>query len=59
MKKLTTEKEIKKYVVSTIKHGSAKEISRVMMRYYNWLEEQEKKKDKEFMGVAKKIFGVD
>ena len=57
--KLTTHKQIKDYVIATLKTGNKKRIIKVMNRYIKWISKNHKPKEdikEDIVTLAKKIF---
>lgn len=55
-KKLTTEKEIKKYIREVFMRGNGKEITATLKKYYAW---KKNKREEEQISAAKQVFGIE
>lgn len=52
------EKEIKNYVIQTIKTGNKERIKKVLARYQEWLKKERNEKEDDIVKKAKEIFNV-
>lgn len=52
------EKEIKDYVIHTIKTGNKERIKKVLTRYQEWMKKEKDKREDDIVKKAKEIFNV-